>query len=217
LHVHAIRVEFGFAEFRAQISYRNHGKVESLSGIDFAYEAVSEMKLRIGRFCVVAHLVSTTCHLHSNKGYTSGLRTSKWGRVSMNVNVIKCGLFTSIIGLCLLLSLPLRSQVAGGSLSGIITDRSGASVPNANVVIKNSATGIARSVTTNAEGFYTAANLLPGNYEVAVSAAGFNTEVKKQIVINVGSQPVFNLVLEIGVVVNQVEVTTEAPAVELAS
>src|SRR6202162_1927284 len=139
------------------------------------------------------------------------------GRVSMNANVIKCGLFTSIIGLCLLLSLPLRSQVAGGSLSGIITDRSGASVPNANVVIKNSATGIARSVTTNAEGFYTAANLLPGNYEVAVSAAGFNTEVKKQIVINVGSQPVFNLVLEIGVVVNQVEVTTEAPAVELAS
>ncbi|HWO31557.1 MAG TPA: carboxypeptidase regulatory-like domain-containing protein, partial [Candidatus Acidoferrum sp.] len=135
----------------------------------------------------------------------------------MNANVIKCGFFTSIIGLCLLLSLPLRSQVAGGSLSGIITDRSGASVPNANVVIKNSATGIARSVTTNAEGFYTAANLLPGNYEVAVSAAGFNTEVKKQIVINVGSQPVFNLVLEIGVVVNQVEVTTEAPAVELAS
>jgi len=135
----------------------------------------------------------------------------------MNVNVIKCVLFTSMIGLCLLLSLPLRSQVAGGSLSGIITDRSGASVPNANVVIKNSATGIARSVTTNAEGFYTAANLLPGNYEVAVSAAGFNTEVKKQIVINVGSQPVFNLVLEIGVVVNQVEVTTEAPAVELSS
>jgi len=49
LHVHAIRVEFGFAEIRAQIFYRNHGKVESLSGIDFAYEAMSEMKLRIGR------------------------------------------------------------------------------------------------------------------------------------------------------------------------
>jgi Carboxypeptidase regulatory-like domain/TonB-dependent Receptor Plug Domain/TonB dependent receptor len=135
----------------------------------------------------------------------------------MNPRVIKCALFTSIVGLCLLLSLPAFSQVAGGTLSGTITDRSGASVPSADVVIKNSATGITRSVTTNGEGFYTAANLLPGDYEVAVSATGFNTEVKRQIVINVGSQPVFNLVLEVGVVINRVEVTTDAPAVELAS
>jgi hypothetical protein len=47
--VHAIRVEFGFAEIRAANLLSNHGKFESLSGIDFAYEAMSEMKLRIGR------------------------------------------------------------------------------------------------------------------------------------------------------------------------
>jgi hypothetical protein len=135
----------------------------------------------------------------------------------MNLTGIKCALFVSMVGFSLLLSLPLQSQVAGGSLSGTITDRSGASVPNADVMIQNSATGITRNVTTNTAGFYTAANLLPGNYDVTVSAVGFNTEIKKQIVINIGSQPVFDLVMEIGLVVHQVEVTTEAPAVELTS
>jgi hypothetical protein len=122
-----------------------------------------------------------------------------------------------VVGLCLVISLPSRAQVAGGTLSGTITDPSGSVVPNAEVAIKNSATGISRNVTTNADGFYSAANLVPGNYEVSVSAAGFNTEVKKGIVINVGAQPVFNLVLQIGAVANRVEVTTEAPTVQLTS
>ena len=122
-----------------------------------------------------------------------------------------------VLGLCLVISHPLRAQVAGGNLSGTITDPSGSVVPNAEVVIKNSATGITKNITTNADGFYSAANLVPGNYEVSVSATGFNTEVKKGIVINVGAQPVFNLVLEIGAVANRVEVTTEAPTVQLTS
>jgi hypothetical protein len=122
-----------------------------------------------------------------------------------------------VLGLCLFISLPSRAQVAGGTLSGTITDPSGSVVPNAEVAIKNSATGISRNVTTNADGFYSAANLVPGNYEVSVSAAGFNTEIKKGIVINVGAQPVFNLVLQIGAVANRVEVTTEAPTVQLTS
>src|SRR6202790_287244 len=124
-------------------------------------------------------------------------------------------LFSSMVGLCFMLALPLRAQVAGGTLSGTITDASGGGVPNAEVEIKNPATGIVHTVTTNSEGFYTAANLLPGNYEVAVSATGFNTEIKTGITINVGSQPVFNLVLQIGSLSNRVEVTTEAPTVQL--
>jgi Carboxypeptidase regulatory-like domain/TonB-dependent Receptor Plug Domain/TonB dependent receptor len=131
--------------------------------------------------------------------------------------VTKFVLFTCFCGLCLVISPPLFAQVAGGTLSGTIKDPSGAGVPNADVVIKNSATGITRNVTTNADGFYTAANLLPGNYEIAVSATGFNTEINKQITINVGSQPVFDVVLQIGTVSNRVEVTTDAPTVQLTS
>jgi carboxypeptidase family protein/TonB-dependent receptor-like protein len=135
----------------------------------------------------------------------------------MNPKVIKFALSAWIFALCLMASLPLRAQVAGGTLSGTITDTSGAAVPNAQVEIKNSATGITRSLTTNAEGFYSAANLLPGNYEVAVSATGFNTEVKSGITINVGAQPVFNMTLQVGTVANRVVVTTEAPTVQLTS
>src|SRR5260221_687342 len=135
----------------------------------------------------------------------------------MNQKLIKFALIVWTVGLSLLLSPSLQAQVAGGTLSGTITDASGAVVPTAEVVIKNSATGITTTVKTNTEGIYTAPNLLPGSYEVAVSAAGFDTEIKKGIVINVGSQPVFNLVLEVGVVVNRVEVSTDAPTVQLTS
>ncbi|HZV59852.1 MAG TPA: carboxypeptidase-like regulatory domain-containing protein, partial [Candidatus Eremiobacteraceae bacterium] len=135
----------------------------------------------------------------------------------MNPKLIKFALFISIVGLCLLPSQPLLAQVAGGTLSGTVTDSSGAAVPNAEVAIKNPATGITRTVNANADGYYTAVNLLPGNYEVAASAPGFNTQVKQQIVINVGSQPVFDFVLQVGAVVDRVEVTTEAPAVQLTS
>jgi outer membrane receptor protein involved in Fe transport len=135
----------------------------------------------------------------------------------MNPKVIKFALSALVFALCLMTSLPLRAQVAGGTLSGTITDTSGAAVPNAQVEIKNSATGITRSLTTNAEGFYSAANLLPGSYEVAVSATGFNTEVKSGITINVGAQPVFNMTLQVGTVANRVVVTTEAPTIQLTS
>jgi hypothetical protein len=135
----------------------------------------------------------------------------------MNPKTIKAILFVLILGLCLVNLRSLHAQVAGGTLSGTITDPSGAAVANAQVTIKNSATGVARAVTTNTEGLYSAANLLPGDYEIAVSAPGFNTETKKGITINVGSQPVFNLALQIGSVSNSVEVTTEAPTVQLTS
>jgi hypothetical protein len=111
----------------------------------------------------------------------------------------------------------LHAQVSGATLSGTITDASGAQVPNAQVVIKDVATGVERTVTTNKEGFYIAANLLPAEYQVTVSATGFNTEVKTGIKLNVGMQQEFNLTLQVGSVTHRVEVTAEAPAVQLAS
>ena len=115
-------------------------------------------------------------------------------------------------------SVPANAQVAGGSLSGTISDPSGRIIPQAQIAIKNAATGITTTVTTNSDGFYIAANLLPGEYEVSVSAKGFATEVRRGISITVGAQQVFNLSLPVGSAAKMVvEVTTEAPAVQLAS
>jgi len=110
------------------------------------------------------------------------------------------------------------AQVAGGNLSGTITDPSGKLVPKALVAIQNVATGITTTVTTNSDGYYTAANLLPGDYQITISAKGFATEVRKGISLTVGAQQVIDLTLQVGSAAHTVvEVTTEAPAVQLAS
>ena len=115
-------------------------------------------------------------------------------------------------------SVPASAQVAGGNLSGTISDPSGKLVPQALVAIQNVATGITTTVTTNGDGYYTAANLLPGDYQVTVSAKGFATEVRKGISLTVGAQQVIDLTLQVGSAAHTVvEVTTEAPAVQLAS
>jgi len=134
---------------------------------------------------------------------------------------IRSAVFVYLVALTLtFLSIAVPSslaQVAGGTLTGTITDRTGSEIPNAQIVIKDLATGIERTVTTNKDGFYIAANLLPAEYQVTISANGFNTEIKTGIKINVGAQQEFNLTLQVGTVTHRVEVTAEAPAVQLAS
>ncbi|HXM21963.1 MAG TPA: TonB-dependent receptor [Terriglobales bacterium] len=121
-----------------------------------------------------------------------------------------------IIGV--LLSVSASGQVAGATLSGTIKDSSGAVVPQATVVIKNVATGVTTQLATNPDGFYTAANLLPGDYEVTISARGFNTERRTGISLTVGAQQVFDLALHVGSATKEViVVTAEAPAVQLSS
>ncbi len=121
--------------------------------------------------------------------------------------------------LCLVMSISVRlsAQVAGATLSGTVVDKSGAIVANAQIVIKNLATGVTRDLTTDADGFYTAPNLLPGRYMVTTSATGFATLVRTGITLTVGAQQVLNLTLQVGTVSQQIEVVGEAPTVELAS
>src|SRR5579859_3768350 len=126
-------------------------------------------------------------------------------------------LATIILMGTMLFAAALRAQVSGGTLSGTITDPTGRAVAQAQVTVKNVATGVEKTFTTNSDGVYTAVNLLPGDYQVTISAAGFNTEVKTGITMNVGAQQTFDLILQIGTVANSVEVTTEAPTVQLTS
>ena len=112
---------------------------------------------------------------------------------------------------------PVYAQAVGATLSGTVTDPSGAVVPKTAVSIKNIATGITRASTTDPAGFYSAPNLLPGSYEITVSAPGFSSEVQAGITLTVGAQQVLNFTLRVGQVTQTVEVSGEAPAVELAS
>lgn len=118
-----------------------------------------------------------------------------------------------IVGLTLFTA-PALAQVAGATLSGLITDSSGAGIPNATVSIKNVGTGEVREVTTNGDGFYSAPNLLPGNYDVTVKAQGFSTTVQKGITLNVGAQQALNVGLQPGQVKQIVEVMAATPDIQ---
>jgi hypothetical protein len=125
-------------------------------------------------------------------------------------------LATFALAFSMAMPVPVSAQVTGATILGTITDSSGAVIPNAGVFIKNLATGVTRNLTTDAAGFYTAPNLLAGSYEVTVTAPGFATE-RTGITLTVGAQQVLDLNMKIGRANERVEVTGEAPKVQLGS
>src|SRR6267378_4318042 len=135
----------------------------------------------------------------------------------MNPKTTSLVLFAGILGFSLMVSLPLHAQVVGATLSGTLMDQSGGVVPQAAISIKNIATGITRTNTTSAAGFYLAPNLLPGTYEIRAAAHGFSSQVQTGVTLTVGEQQVLNFTLQVGQMTQTVEVTTEAPTVQLAS
>ena len=98
-----------------------------------------------------------------------------------------------ILAIAILSASQAYAQVSGATLSGTITDPSGAAIAGAKVSITNKATGVTRDDTTDAAGFYSAPNLLPGPYEVTASASGFSTAKQSDLTLTVGAQQVLNL------------------------
>src|SRR6202011_2760308 len=106
------------------------------------------------------------------------------------------------------LSLSVYAQVVGGTIEGTITDPKSAVLPDVKVEIVNLSTQIVTTLTSNADGFYTAPNLLPGNYSVTATRSGFATAVT-QLILTVGAQRVVNVTMHIGRINEVVRVQTE--------
>src|SRR5579863_9771353 len=116
-----------------------------------------------------------------------------------------------VLGLCMFLGFvgffagqQVYGQVTGGTILGTVTDASGSAVPNADVTITNTATGVATSIMTNDSGLYSAPNLLPGTYQVSVKATGFSNSVVTGINLTVGQQQAINVSLKVGETSQQV-------------
>src|ERR1700676_101632 len=109
------------------------------------------------------------------------------------------------------------AQVAGGTISGTVSDSSGRLINSVQITITNVATGVTRDVTTNEDGFYSAPNLLPGTYELKFSSSGFKVEARKNIELTVGAVVGLDQTLRVGSISETVVVQTEIPAVQLST
>ncbi len=127
----------------------------------------------------------------------------------------------SLLALVLLQFLALQqnalAQVAGGTISRTVTDANGNVIPNAEITITNVETGIGRNAITNEVGIYITPNLLPERYDVKFAAAGFKTQGRTSIALNVGEEEVVDLAMQVGASTETVEVTTEAPEIHLST
>lgn len=104
------------------------------------------------------------------------------------------------------------AQLATGTISGNVVDESGAVIPNATVTITNKATNVARSATTNAEGFYSVVALPAGDYEVKAEIKGFKTLIRPATV-QAGETTSVNMPMSLGQ--TQEVVTVEAASAQI--
>lgn len=137
--------------------------------------------------------------------------------LSIKTGAAFCTMLAVALGLALLGTGCIQAQVVGGQLSGSVRDPSGASVPHAQVSIRNLATGVVTPVVTDDAGFFTAPNLLPGNYEATAKASGFSSVLQNGITLTVGEQQTLDFTLRVGSTEENITVTGAAAPVELTS
>ncbi len=134
-----------------------------------------------------------------------------------NPSIHRKNLFTAasllLCAMVVVLGLPLTSHAQNtGYISGTVTDKSGAAVVGAEVVITNLAGSLTRSTVTNADGAYVLAALPAGTYNLVITAKGFQKFSAQKIVLNVAEKSRLDVQLTVGAVTEVVEVTGQAVA-----
>ena len=114
----------------------------------------------------------------------------------------------------LLLMLTISPHARGqqqATLSGIISDPSGAVVPDTAIRVTNNATQVTRTAVTNATGYYLVLNLTPGTYSIVAQKEGFKTATQTGITLQVAQSATVDLRLELGQTSQEVTVSGAAP------
>ncbi len=120
----------------------------------------------------------------------------------------------SAVSVLLLCSAPLWAQVSA-TLSGTVTDPSGAVVSGARILVQNEDTGAVRKTITNTVGQYELPALPVGHYQIRVNRSGFLEEIRTGINLVVGQDARVNLTLRLGPASQQVTVNADAPVVSV--
>ncbi len=110
----------------------------------------------------------------------------------------------------LLLPASLFAQAGSGTISGAVSDSSGAVMPGATVVASNDATGFKRQSVVSSSGDFSLVGLQPGEYTVNVEMQGFKRYSAKDLKLEVDQNIRLDVKLEVGNVAEVVEVTGQA-------
>src|SRR5438034_5391718 len=105
---------------------------------------------------------------------------------------------------------------ASGDIKGIIKDSSGAVMQNVAVAIVETDKGIRHTVATDSTGQYRLTGLAPANYEVSAAVPGFESQVRKNVVLNLGETVIVDFQMEVSGGKEIVEVLAGSPVVDTA-
>ncbi|HEY6393063.1 MAG TPA: carboxypeptidase regulatory-like domain-containing protein, partial [Bryobacteraceae bacterium] len=109
------------------------------------------------------------------------------------------------------------AQAISGDVIGTVVDATGAAVPSATVTVENVATGVKANATTSQAGEYRVSNLLPGAYNVTVTAKGFTAASVKNLTVEVNRAVTANVTLQVGSTAETVEVNAAAVQIDTST
>lgn len=126
--------------------------------------------------------------------------------------------FIISLTLCLLMAggmAKAQGVGASGDIKGSVSDPTGAVLANATVTVTDAEKGVKRSASTDSSGQYQVTGLLPATYQVSAQISGFDTELHKGIVVNIGQTTVVDFHLKVATATAEIEVNTAPPVVEI--
>jgi hypothetical protein len=115
------------------------------------------------------------------------------------------------------LAAALRSQSNLATLTGVVTDPSGAAVAGAQIAVTSAATGLVTRAVTNSEGNYLVPNLPPATYSVDVQASGFKRQTVKNLVLDAAMRARQDIRVELGDVQQTVEVEASVTPLQITT
>ena len=99
----------------------------------------------------------------------------------------------------------------------LVTDSSGAVVPNCKISARNEGTGVVKETTTDVSGNYRVSYLLPGLYQISAEAPNFKRAVQSDVTLDVDHQALVKFTLEVGAVTEKIEVAATTPLLQTQS
>lgn len=142
------------------------------------------------------------------------VQSSAYGNTHTNSSRLKL-MLVICLGLLLVFSaMGLYAQVLYGSLTGTVTDASGAIVNGAKITALETRTGVSQTASTDSSGIYRFTNILPGNYKVTINAPGFAGQVTNNVLVRVNEVARVDAGLKVASATQEVTVTTEVPLLQ---